>query len=97
MALANEVKSFGITVSVLCPGPTKTGFFSRANFPGNSYLEKMKMDPDKVAIAGYRGLMAGKEIIVPGFSNKFQVFLLRFLPKKLAAKAARRFVENGRL
>jgi uncharacterized protein len=91
-ALANEVKDKGIIVTVLCPGPTKTKFFERSNINESAYLRKSMMDADKVALIGYKGLMEGKTVVIPGFLNNIQVFFMRFLPRPFLAKVARRLV-----
>ncbi len=82
LALAQELRPQGVTVSALCPGYTKTDFQTRAGigqdmalsrFPGTTAME--------VAEAGYAGLMAGRREIVPGFLNKLSVLALPFLPR----------------
>jgi short-subunit dehydrogenase len=94
-ALANEVKDKGITVTVLCPGPTRTKFFSRASFKNTTVLTSMMMDAEKVAGIGYDGLMKGKLVVIPGFLNNLQIFFIRFIPRGLLAKIARKMVESG--
>jgi short-subunit dehydrogenase len=83
LALHQELRQQGVTISALCPGYTKTGFQARAGlgpelesrFPGTSAME--------VAEEGYAGLMAGRREIVPGFANRVAVFILPFLPKSV--------------
>jgi uncharacterized protein len=83
LALHQELRQRGVTISALCPGYTKTGFQARAGlgpelesrFPGTSAME--------VAEEGYAGLMAGRREIVPGFANRVAVFILPFLPKSV--------------
>jgi short-subunit dehydrogenase len=86
-ALTAETRETGITVSVLCPGPTRTQFQLRAGI-GNSYLtnSKILMDAGQVAEAGYRGLMKGKTLIVPGYFNKISSQIHRFVPRRLIVK-----------
>jgi uncharacterized protein len=83
LALHQELRQRGVTISALCPGYTKTGFQARAGlgtelesrFTGTSAIE--------VAEEGYAGLMAGRREIVPGFANRVAVFILPFLPKSV--------------
>jgi short-subunit dehydrogenase len=44
------------------------------------------MPPQEVAAAGYKALMAGERLIVPGVSNKALVFSRRILPESAQAK-----------
>ncbi len=69
-ALHYELKNTNIGVSVLCPGPTSTGFAKRANAETSNIL-KNGMNVKKVAKIGYKGLMKNKITIIPGFKNKF--------------------------
>lgn len=70
-ALANELNDYNITVTTLCPGPTKTGFSEQAQLGESILFYRMKvMDVKSVAKMGYRGLMKGKTIVIPGFQNK---------------------------
>lgn len=68
-ALHYELKDTDISVSVLCPGPTSTGFEKRAKAE-KSNIFKNGMDAKVVAKIGYKGLMQNKMTIIPGFKNK---------------------------
>ncbi len=89
LALSEELKGTGITVSCLCPGPTKTGFETHANL-GNSRLFRLgSMNAATVATIGYKAMKGGKPLIVAGLRNRFGAFMTRFIPKMLAAKIAK--------
>lgn len=87
-ALEREVKNTGVTVTTLCPGPTKTGFQKTAKiektFLGSFYL----MDSASVAKAGYEGLMKGKSLVIPGLLNKLTVQSNRVFPRKWITQVA---------
>jgi uncharacterized protein len=84
LALRQELRQQGVTVSALCPGYTKTGFRVRAGLgPDTGTTRFLDSTAMEVAEAGYAGLMAGRREIVPGFLNKGAVFLLPFLPKSV--------------
>lgn len=96
-ALANELKGTGVTASVLCPGPTKSEFWSAAEIPGEMKLFKLSMmDSAPVADLGYRGLMSGKIILIPGFMNRFLQFGNRLVPRKWVTAIVRVIQSNGR-
>lgn len=90
-ALHSELKSKGITVTALCPGPTKTEFATRAKldqsrmFDGHLFPVK---DAHSVALAGYRGMMQGKAVVIPGILNKLTVQSLRFAPRSVVRSLA---------
>ena len=95
LALSQELRSQGVTVSALCPGYTKTGFQARAGFgPGLGLTRFPGTAAISVAEAGYTGLMAGKREIVPGFFNKVSVLLLPFLPKSVVLMIISRLQQN---
>ena len=95
-ATANEIKDSGVTISVLCPGPTKTDFAIKAGEDKTKLMTNKKwiMNPDKVAHIGYKGLMKGKLIIIPGKLNKFLVMLTRFVPRWVATTISRSLQEE---
>ncbi|MEO8191017.1 MAG: SDR family oxidoreductase [Acidobacteriota bacterium] len=95
-ALANEVTGSGVTVTALCPGPTRTGFQERAGLRGAGLAGPLVGDPRRVAQAGYRGMMRGRRVVVPGLTNKILVQALRVSPRRLATAVARRIQESKR-
>jgi short-subunit dehydrogenase len=95
VALANEVRGTGVTVTCLCPGPTRTGFQKTANMADAPMFKKMHiMDAASVAKVGYDAMLRGKVIIVPGLLNKLSALLTRLAPKTFTAKIARAAQES---
>lgn len=90
LALAEELSDLGIQVSTLCPGATNTNFAKMAEAEDSDLFKNTGrlMSADEVARKAVLGLERGKRLIVPGWSNKVQVFLLRFMPYRWAAKIA---------
>ncbi len=79
-ALHYELKNTNIAVSVLCPGPTATGFAKRANADKLNFF-KNSMDSKIVAQIGYKGLMKNKMTIISGLKNKL-MSLSRTIPSR---------------
>ncbi len=94
-ALANELQGTGVTVSVLCPGATESGFQARASMENSKLFEgRQIMDANKVASIGYGGLINNQTVVVPGWRNKFLAFIVRFTPRGLVTKIVRNMQEK---
>jgi len=63
-ALADEVRDMPVDVLALCPGATRTEFFSRAGMPG-SILRRAE-EPDDVARKALRALGRQRVLVSPG-------------------------------
>ncbi|MFC2111274.1 SDR family NAD(P)-dependent oxidoreductase, partial [Bacteroidota bacterium] len=83
-AISNELKGSGVTVTALCPGPTKTKFFDAAEVDNPKFKALLKnADSLSVAKYGYNSLMKEKVVAIPGFINKFIVCSVRFTPRSI--------------
>jgi uncharacterized protein len=97
LGIADEIRGSGVTISVLCPGPTKTQFHARALMEDARMVTgRRRMPVAKVARIGYRGLMAGKTIILPGLQNKLLAQIARAVPDRFAASSVRYLHERNR-
>ncbi|NOH15144.1 SDR family NAD(P)-dependent oxidoreductase [Clostridium cochlearium] len=84
-ALYNELKPYNIKVTALCPGTTNTEF---AKNSGKGEL-KNAMSSRTVAEIGYRALMNGKRVEVPGILNKVLVSMSKITPRRILASIVR--------
>jgi uncharacterized protein len=80
-ALAEEMRNSGVTVNVLCPGPTETNFSTVARGQNARRLQSSKMSAEAVARAGHKAFRDGTVICVPGLKNKFLIFMTRIWPR----------------
>ena len=87
-ALAEELAGTGISVTALCPGMTRTEFFERANI--SKRHPRMSMDARKVAEIGFRGMMKGKRVVIPGLLNQIGSFLAKRTPPRLTSAIVKR-------
>ena len=86
-ALYSELKPRGIRVTCLCPGPIATEFQARAGIAHSEISWPLRVSAERVAAAGYRGLMAGKRVVVPGWANRFVAAVApRLVPRGLLLK-----------
>jgi hypothetical protein len=82
-------------VTVLCPGPVPTEFQARAGIASDTLPPLFTISAERVAGEGYRGLVQGRRLVVPGLANRLVTTLARFVPRKtLLAATARR--QKGR-
>jgi uncharacterized protein len=93
-ALASELAGSGVTVTAVCPGPTKTGFQDRAGISSSPLFQKNVMDSMTASRIGYDAMMRGKRTVVTGFSNKLSAFGTRFLPLRVTAAIAKKLNES---
>lgn len=93
-AIAEEARGTGVTVTVLCPGPTSTGFQKSAGMEHVRLFTRSVMKARDVAEEGYKGLMEGKVIVIPGFKNKIMTNAYRFIPRSVAARITKRLQQK---
>jgi uncharacterized protein len=94
-AVANELQGSGVTVTCLAPGATDTGFQGRAGTENSVLFRAVKpMDARTVALDGYRGLMAGKTLVISGFRNWLVAESVRFAPRKLVTAISRKVLDT---
>jgi len=94
-ALAEELRGTGVTVTTLCPGPTKTEFAERAHLTATNLFRGRLSSAADVARAGYRALMRGQTTVVVGLANQLLVLTIRLSPRTLVAKVSRRMLQMG--
>jgi uncharacterized protein len=93
-ALNNEVKEHGLSVTALCPGSTESGFHAAAAGDGSDIKERKLPSAREVAEFGYSAMMKGRAVAIPGFKNAFMATAVRFMPRSLVVKAARKIQEG---
>ena len=93
-ALASELDGSGVTVTALCPGPTKTEFEEVANVAGSKAF-MIQASVESVCRYGYRAMLQGKAVAVPGSANRILVnYLLRMTPKNVARRVSKILMEK---
>jgi short-subunit dehydrogenase len=96
-ALAEELRGSPVTVTVLCPGPTRTGFQKRAAMEEAALgRASMLADARSVAWAGYRGMMKGKRVVIPGLLNRIGTWLVGVFPRRLVTRIVAVTTAEGR-
>jgi uncharacterized protein len=82
-ALHRELKRDGVTVTVLSPGMSDTGFATAAEQKLTPALKLVMMQAPPVVRAGIRALQAGRISVVPGWANKAIVMFVWATPRWL--------------
>ncbi len=95
-ALHQEWKGRGLRITALCPGPVPTGFQARAGIINSASPPLLEVAAARVALEGYRGLMAGRRLVVPGAFNKLIVSLSGIMPRGMLLAGVERH-QRGRL
>ncbi|MFN4123252.1 MAG: SDR family NAD(P)-dependent oxidoreductase [Flavobacteriales bacterium] len=94
-AISNELEGTGVTVTALCPGPTTSGFQDAAGM-GESKLVKDRKLPSSAEVAryGFKAMMQGKRLAIHGFKNYLMANSVRFSPRGMVLKVARKIQDK---
>ena len=96
-ALAVELEDTELKVTALCPGPTDTDFFPKADMVQTKAFQKAHvMAPQEVAEIGYQAFMRGDSTVVAGGSNKALVFARRFMSEGGQARLNKKLYEEAK-
>jgi len=94
-AVSNEVRDKGISITVLCPGATKSGFQDAAELNQSKLVRGRKLPSSKeVAEFGYKAMMKGKTVAIHGLLNKILAFFVRIFPRAMVVKVTR-FIQDA--
>jgi len=96
LALREELKDSGVTITSLMPGPTETEFFERAGMLDTKVGASDKDDPADVARQGFKALMDGDQrVVAASVATKLQGHGSRLLPDSAKAAMHRKMAEPG--
>lgn len=90
-AVSYELRSTGVTVTTVCPGPVTTGFEAAAHMKGKNFytLPLFKPSaPERTAAFAYAKMQAGSTLAYQGALAKMTSFGVRLVPRVLAAALA---------
>ena len=95
-ALDYELRSKNVSVTTLYPGATKTEFHQVANHDSGKLVEVTKMPAHAVAEAGINAMFCKKRSVTPGFVNRFNEAMIKFLPRRIGTAIAGWVVRKGK-
>ncbi|WAJ42801.1 SDR family oxidoreductase [Mycobacterium sp. Aquia_216] len=92
-ALWAETRGTGVSVTVLCPGPTRTGFVDALGSDvSHTAIYRHLAAPEPVVAAGLRGMDKGRAVVVPGWRLRVMAAGGRLTPGWLSSLIGRRLL-----
>ena len=93
LALREELRGTGVSVTCLMPGVTESEYFRRAGLLKTKVGRSKKDSPEMVARAGFDAMTRRRARIISGFMNNVRVGLMHFLPAQFLSRQHRRWAE----
>jgi len=94
-AIAEELRDTGVTVTALCPGATETDFAQTAQITNSRLFTRLGVaDAGRVATYGYKAMMQGERVAIPGLRDRIMIQSERIAPRRLVTRLSRMAQEN---
>ncbi|MDZ7773461.1 MAG: SDR family oxidoreductase [Balneolaceae bacterium] len=86
-SLYTELRGDGVTVTALCPGPTRSGFQSTAEMQESGLFDyQVVAGAREVAEYGFKQMMKGRPVAIHGWANKISMQAVRLSPRSVVRK-----------
>ncbi len=96
-AIRRELRGTGVSVTALCPGPTRTGFEGAANAEKTRLFHWTKpMEVHAVAHAAFEGMQRRRAVVIPGLLNKLLAISGALAPSAIALEINRYLLSERR-
>jgi short-subunit dehydrogenase len=96
-ALWAETRGTGVTVTALCPGPTRTGFVDALGSDvSHTAVYRHLAPPEPVVAAGLRGLDRGRAVVVPSWRYRAMAAGGRLVPGWLLTRVTGRMLQPAK-
>ncbi len=95
LVLSEELRGTGVRSVAVCPGFTKTEFFSQAGMSGTTLSERMAMPVETCVRLALRAIDNKKDLVVTGIQNQILAFLARLLSHNLQLKIGKVIAQKG--
>lgn len=89
-AMSGEMRGSGVSMSVLCPGPVRTGFAKKLGKAESRFA----LTPREVALAGFYGMQNGELIIIPNWKFRLAKTAICHLPVRCRIEFIRTWQEH---
>ncbi len=97
LALREEFRYHGVSVSVLCPGPVVTNADGLRRLKAQGRRAQLLVTtPDSIAPTAINGMLAGKAVIVPGWLVRCLIFTSYITPRPLRMRILERLFSRYR-
>jgi len=96
-AIGYELRGTGVSVTVLCPGGTTSGFQKVANTENIRFVKSKtspRMTSAEVARLGFEATKAGRAVYITGLRNRVMAFSVRFSPRGMVLALANSMMEQ---
>ncbi|MEM6820879.1 MAG: SDR family oxidoreductase [Verrucomicrobiota bacterium] len=84
--LAEELKSDGVVVSTLCPGPTESEFLEASKMERPIYFKGPIPTSKDVAIWGWKAMKKGRVVAIHSLKNRLLTCSVRLIPRVVIRK-----------
>lgn len=97
LALREEFRHHGVSVSVLCPGPVITNADGLRRLEAQGPRAKLLVTtPEAIAPVAIRGMLTGRAVIVPGWLTRTLLITSRLVPRFLRMRVLERLFSRYR-
>jgi len=94
-AIATELEGTEVSVTTLCPGPTDTDFFEKADLENSRAFQQANlMAPQEVASIGYQAFLKKERVTVAGALNKIMTASRHLMPERAQAAKNEKLYED---
>jgi len=90
-AMWGEAREKGVTVTALCPGPTKTDFFDISKAPAGWLDRHSSQDVKSVVKAGLNAFEKGRQYVVSGWKNYILSLAVRLATRGTAVRESMKY------